>query len=570
MNYNLVYSKKNKFLNKCKNLIIGRWLFRDTLENKNLNIEYMNGYWTDKKKLSRNFKYFKKIYSKVIRELSTNLNRYHQKQFNPIQWELILYFFVHQYILIAYDRWSLIKSIKKKYKLKPIQLICYNSKNFLCEKTENIRNLVLSHEWNDWILSEIIKEQKIKYYNYKYVRKKIIKKDKDKNIKKFFRFKNINNDIFLKNLELPRYHKVKLSLLLNQSNIFYDNVTLSNLEKNKIKKKRGFRFSKTKDKFVSFILRNLEMVLPKSYIENFSAIESKIEKLNWPKNPKLIVTSYSHYLDDIFKIYTANKISKKTKLALLQHGHQGHHDFCGSFLEKRFCDNYITWGNRSSDKKTIPLFVTTNIGKKVTKRKASGILIKLTEFHLIPWKITHAPRDIESVMKYKDNINFFLQSLNKSIRKITTIKSFDFANLKFVTKHIKHNFKDIEINELKKLTGRGFEEAQNKKLIIETFNSTGFIELLSMNSPVILLTSKPLFHVKKKYKKYYDELIKNEIIFFDPEKAGKFINLNLMKINDWWFEKKRQQSIKYFCNHMCKYDDNINNLSKIFKKIAYK
>ena len=76
--------------------------------------------------------------------------------------------------------------------------------------------------------------------------------------------------------------------------------------------------------------------------------------------------------------------------------------------------------------------------------------------------------------------------------------------------------------------------------------------------------------LKKKYKKYYDELIKNEIIFFDPEKAGKFINLNLMKINDWWFEKKRQQSIKYFCNHMCKYDDNINNLSKIFKKIAYK
>ena len=85
MNYNLVYSKKNKFLNKCKNLIIGKWLFRDTLENKNLNIEYINGYWTDKKKLSRNFKYFKKIYSKVIRELSTNLNSYHQKQFNSIQ-----------------------------------------------------------------------------------------------------------------------------------------------------------------------------------------------------------------------------------------------------------------------------------------------------------------------------------------------------------------------------------------------------------------------------------------------------------------------------------------------------
>ena len=26
-----------------------------------------------------------------------------------------------------------------------------------------------------------------------------------------------------------------------------------------------------------------------------------VEKLNWPKNPKLIVTSYSHFIDDVFK-----------------------------------------------------------------------------------------------------------------------------------------------------------------------------------------------------------------------------------------------------------------------------
>ena len=108
------------------------------------------------------------------------------------------------------------------------------------------------------------------------------------------------------------------------------------------------------------------MVLPKSYIENFSAIERKVEKLNWPKNPKLIVTSYSHFIDDVFKIYTAKKILKKTKLALLQHGHQGHHDFCGSYLEKRFCDNFKNMKNSNGTyrtKKLIRLWATNQINK---------------------------------------------------------------------------------------------------------------------------------------------------------------------------------------------------------------
>ena len=137
----------------------------------------------------------------------------------------------------------------------------------------------------------------------------------------------------------------------------------------------------------------------------------------------------------------------------------------------------------------------------------------MTEFQLIFWKITHAPRDIESVISYKNNIKIFLNNLNKMYRKNTTIKSYDFAKLNFITKNIKNNFNDIKINRINKLVGRGYDDAKNKELIIETYNSTGFLELLSMNSPVVLVTSRNLFYVKNEYKKYYDLLIKNQIIF---------------------------------------------------------
>ena len=112
------------------------------------------------------------------------------------------------------------------------------------------------------------------------------------------------------------------------------------------------------------------------------------------KISKVILTSYSHYNDEAFKIYVAQKIGEGSKFVVLQHGHQGHHELCGTFYEKRICDNYISWGNKDFDKKTIPLFITTNVGKKVIKKNSKGILIKITEFQLIPWKSTHAPREV--------------------------------------------------------------------------------------------------------------------------------------------------------------------------------
>ena len=106
------------------------------------------------------------------------------------------------------------------------------------------------------------------------------------------------------------------------------------------------------------------------------------------------------------------------------------------------------------------------------------------------------------------------------------------------------------------------------KLLIETTNSTGFLESLSMNIPVILVTSKDFFTIKNEYKKYYDSLLKNDLIFFDNIKAAKFVNSNLNNIEKWWLDKKRQKSIKFFCKNMCKQEMNLEkSLDLMSKKI---
>ena len=40
----------------------------------------------------------------------------------------------------------------------------------------------------------------------------------------------------------------------------------------------------------------------------------------WPQNPKLIITGLSYWFDDYYKIWTADKVSKKSKYIIMQHG----------------------------------------------------------------------------------------------------------------------------------------------------------------------------------------------------------------------------------------------------------
>ena len=568
--FNLIFSKKNLVHKKEKNLFIGRWINQPNLKKiKIKNNEYYDHQWLNRKKQTKDFEEVKKIYFYVLKNLVSNLNRYHKKNYNIRQWELILFFFLYHYIPVVYDRWNIIKNIKRRYKLNPVNLFNYVDNNFLCKDSIDVLDLIFSDSWNDWIISEIIKAQKLKYFvtRKKKIEKIFTKKFKSPKKRNLLRFKN-NNKFFLTNLELPRIQKLKLNLKLNQIKFFYDSPNLDNINI-KNRKKRIFKNINTKNQFLNFMCKNIYQVLPTNFIENFYEIEKYIKTLNWPKNPSLIMTSYSHYTDEAFKIYTANKIVNGAKFLILQHGHQGHHNYCGTFYEKRVCDKYITWGNNSKDNKTIPLFITTNMGKKIIKTKPRGILLKLTEFPLTPWKSNHAPREIESVNFYKKNLLNFLLNVDKKTQNTITIKSYDFNNLNYVTKAIKSNIKNIKIKKFKKLKGRGFEEVRNKKLIIETFNSTGFLELLSLNSPVILITTKKLFNIKKEYEIYYKKLIDHKIIFFDPFEAADHVSSNLFDIEKWWFEKKRQKAIQFFCKNMCKYENcNINKLAEILKNLS--
>ena len=56
------------------------------------------------------------------------------------------------------------------------------------------------------------------------------------------------------------------------------------------------------------------------FSQGFTDIKMFVDKLNWPKNPKFIFTSNNFFADNVFKLWTAQKINKKIKFFAGQHG----------------------------------------------------------------------------------------------------------------------------------------------------------------------------------------------------------------------------------------------------------
>jgi putative transferase (TIGR04331 family) len=575
--YNLIFSNKNKFSKKYKNILTGRWILKFNQEIKNSNIEIYKYHWLDKKEKVKDFIYTQKVYKRVLKKLIPILNNFHSKKFSGKHWEVLIFYFLEFYIFLIYDRWKMINNIKKKYKLNKVEIFSFKKNNFIPLDTEEAIYFARTDEWNNWIFFEIIKNLKLDFTE-KTLNTNINKVKKKSNLKKL-KFQKLftpqnNQKYFLKNLNFSRYYKFRLNFKLGQMVKTYNDLVIEDNKKISYTR-RIFKSLQSNDQFEQFIYKIMPSILPRSFLENYKKIEQNLKFLNWPINPKIIFTSFDHFTNDPFKIFTLNKLDSGSKLFLLQHGHQYHHKFCNTFYELRVCDKYFTWGNKIKNKKSVPLYISTNVGKKINKKDASGILISFVEFMKTPWKLLDCPREIETYDIYKKHLFGFLNNLKKDVLNETTAKCYrptdkkKFPNLEFdyISKDLKTKYKKIKYISTDKKK-RGFEMSDKFKLLIETTNSTGFIESLSMNIPVILVTSKDFFTIKNEYKKYYESLLKNDLIFFDNIKAAKFVNSNLNNIEKWWFDKKRQKSINFFCKNMCKQEMNFEkSLDLMSKKI---
>ena len=261
-------------------------------------------------------------------------------------------------------------------------------------------------------------------------------------------------------------------------------------------------------------------------------------------------------------------------------------------MEMKICDRFLTWGWRR-DEKTHPLFMTTIHGKKTDKIifKKKKLMLVIYHFSLLPSRsiatepcLGHAPRTRVKRNAYTLNIIKFLEGLKKNVINNLNInykqKYLPEASPETEKKSILHKFPKIKFilgswnkefwgyrkeHEKKFSTKHKFDKKKYSYdvrnefcLQIETVFSSGFVEAMYLNRPVILLYDADKTRVEKDFLFYLKTLKKEKICFDNYSEAAKFINniYSNNNLNLWWNSASLQNVRKLFCNKYCRHSEN--------------
>lgn len=112
-----------------------------------------------------------------------------------------------------------------------------------------------------------------------------------------------------------------------------------------------------------------------------------------------------------------------------------------------------------------------------------------------------------------------------------------------------------------------FDLIKKSKLLIYSFPSTGHLECIASNAPMLMFYFNDLNLMNKETKTYFKKFIKLGILHTKPETLYK----KLVQIHkdpySWWNLKEIQKLIKSYSLRYCRYNSNLlEDLSKIIKQ----
>jgi putative transferase (TIGR04331 family) len=321
---------------------------------------------------------------------------------------------------------------------------------------------------------------------------------------------------------------------------------------------------KDDEHFLKFFYEFIKLNIPTIFVEGYQNLENIYSELNWPKNPKVIITSVSHVNDEVFKVYTAKNILKKSKFYIFQHGGSfGYAKFLlGEYIDIKISDKFFSWGwSKNGNKKVVPSFISTVFDKKIKKNLFSkGVLISLTELHQYPGRIDSLPRLYHDT--FKKNFLNFINNLDSNIVKNSCIKYKSLLGYN----HLKNFFLENKIKmKFIEDTRPIYELSKKFRVTIETLNSTGLLESLSLNIPVIFIHHKSDLILRDESLHYFDMLKNVKILHDNPYKAAKFINDIYNDVDKWWLSNDLQMIREIFCKEYA--NSNKSSFKNFLKEI---
>lgn len=511
-------------------------------------------------------------YEDILHEkLVTLLNAHHGTSFSNRFWKIIVGHWLRRYVEAIYYRYGVIKQTLGENDICGFSAVDSDRVNLIPRDSKHALELFDDDEWNSEVYGIIIRaiaplQLKGRYVNSQ-IKKTTHSNNKSlKNKLKFFlqmisgKFVNDSDGLMI-NTYLGSWQNQKLAIELGQLPQYWLceeldlNISPSIETRNRIQ----FEYMpSSNDEFLNILGELMLSCIPASYLEGYSDLLKKTTDLKWPKNPRFIFTSNEFDTNDLFKLWTALNVERGVQYIVGQHGNNyGTSRYDAPTIEELTSDKFLTWGWSGSLNQHRKAFMLKPLLKLKRAQKKNLLLIEQYRYQRIKaWDTDY------EFKKYFMEQQQFVSILDSNINKNLSIRlhSGHRSDKWFAQDRWRNFSSEVFISDKDSFV----TALSSSKLVVFSYDSTGILECLASNVPMIAFWQNGLSHLSDEAKLDYQELVDVGIVHFSPMDAANKVNEIWGDIDGWWQSEIIQNAKDKFKK---KYANVNQNIVKRLKEI---
>ena len=556
-----------------KILFLGEWcrLYRCKSTWSILDGEVLPYHWDDREKYQKDYIYVDATYEKYLSRLSGELNRLNGVNYSVRYWRIVIGPWLYFFIGIFYDRFLSIQSALDSMKATCTWIPPLTSYSFVPDDFSNMREWYWGDAYNHFLYGRIIKaSEKIPYeikvfidQNQKKLElrrpfqtslgKRVTKRILEK-VGKWIP-SDLNKVVFVSSY-LNAKDLIRLQLSLGQ----FPNPCMPMVKAKKVSTDPELRKNIKLCEGVNLFEKELDDILPeqipKAYLEGYRDLNQRAMAA-FPKKPKVIYTANGFWGNEGFNFWTAAQVEHGATLVASQHG--GCYGMVAwSTLEAhetQVSDCYFSWGWEQKEKpKVIPL----------SSGQLAGLMpsIKPTPNGPILWvgvSVTRYSSQLVSVPMSRQMLDYmndqlrFVQAVSPEVHKLMIRRLFPIDYDWDEELRWKDMDPQLNIYQGQKTM---YQQLNESRLCIGTYNSTTDLETLSRNYPTITYFNPKLNELRESAQPYFDELRRVGIYHETPESAASKVNEVYADPQLWWNSSEVQDIRKKFCHRFARTSEN--------------
>lgn len=570
----LVTTADQRFWKKDEKLLfLGEWckIYNQKNAWSIIDYEVLPYHWNDRERLYKDYLYLDSVYERYLKSIAERLNHLHKVNYSIRYWRIIIGPWLNYFIGILYDRYlSILMAIESGLVTGTWILPSTPEKCIPRDITDfQIRKWFVSDDYNQYLYSRLI--ETLGGMPFDFANIEISPFDKPLNFNKdsfFMRLTKRLLEIYSRSIPsqwnsvifvasyLNTWDLLKLQLSMGQLPYLLSPAVVSEdiVVKQSIRKKLILKDGKAK--FESILDWFIADHIPKIYVEGYAGMHQRSIEA-FPKKPKVIFTANAFSSNEGFKFWAAYQVEHGAKLLGTQHG-----GLYGSGLwiseephEISIYDRYYTWGwQTDGEPKTVPISAGkfAAVQRTVTPDPEGYILMaamSIPRYSYWMYSIPVGPQ----MLDYLNDQYRFVQSISPEVHELMLMRLYPHEyGWNEVERWTDMDMKLKLYNGVKSI----YQQLNESRLFIGTYNATTYLETFSSNFPTIIFWNPKHWELRSSAQPYFDELRRVEILHDTPESAAAKVNEIYKDPYSWWNQSEVQEAKNQFCHYFARTSNN--------------